>query len=83
MKRVFIEWSGPCAQADGPWMDIEEATKIKPLEARSIGFLIKETDEYLVLAASLHATNARAAGVMCIPKKNILNREEMGYVAQS
>ena len=35
------------------WLDLEEALKIKPPEVRSVGYVLKETKEYIILAADI------------------------------
>ena len=35
------------------WLDIEEALKIKPPEVHSVGYVLKETKEYIILAADI------------------------------
>ena len=35
------------------WLELEEALKIKPPEVRSVGYVLKETEEYIILAGDL------------------------------
>lgn len=35
------------------WLDLEEALKIKPPEVRSVGYVLKETKDYIILAADI------------------------------
>ena len=35
------------------WLDLEEALKIKPPEVRSVGYVLKETKEYIILAGDI------------------------------
>ena len=35
------------------WLDLEEALKIKPPEVRSVGYVLKETKDYIILAADM------------------------------
>jgi hypothetical protein len=35
------------------WLDLEDALKIKPPEVRSVGYVLKETKEYIILAGDL------------------------------
>jgi hypothetical protein len=30
------------------WLDLEEALKIKPPEVRSVGYVLKETKDYII-----------------------------------
>ena len=38
---------------ESDWLDLEEALKIKPPEVRSVGYVLKETEEYIILAADI------------------------------
>jgi len=35
------------------WLDLEDALKIKPPEVRSVGYVLKETKEYIILAGDI------------------------------
>jgi len=35
------------------WLELEDALKIKPPEVRSVGYVLKETKEYTILAADI------------------------------
>ena len=35
------------------WLDLEEALKIKPPEVRSVGYVLKETKDHIILAADI------------------------------
>jgi len=35
------------------WLDLEDALKIKPPEVRSVGYVLKETKDYIILAADM------------------------------
>ena len=47
-----IRWLDAYEMESG-WLDLEEALKIKPPEVRSVGYVLKETKEYIILAADI------------------------------
>jgi len=65
---VLIEWLD--AYASAGW---EDDSKAEPAPCKTIGFLIDETDTYVLLAATLgHSTETNAR--FAIPKGMILTR---------
>ena len=47
-----IRWLDAYEMESG-WLDLEEALKIKPPEVRSVGYVLKETKDYIILAADI------------------------------
>ena len=47
-----IKWLDAYEMESG-WLDLEDALKIKPPEVRSVGYVLKETKEYIILAGDL------------------------------
>jgi hypothetical protein len=47
-----IKWLDAYEMESG-WLDLEDALKIKPPEVRSVGYVLKETKEYIILAADI------------------------------
>ena len=47
-----IRWLDAYEMESG-WLDLEDALKIKPPEVRSVGYVLKETKEYIILAADI------------------------------
>ena len=47
-----IKWLDAYEMESG-WLDLEDALKIKPPEVRSVGYVLKETKEYTILAADI------------------------------
>lgn len=74
---VYVKWldSGYSLLADR-WQDIEEVKAlkdtIKPVE--TVGFLLEESADYLVLAQSYSESENSVRGGYIIYKKNILER---------
>ena len=51
-KLYVIRWLDAYEMESG-WLDLEDALKIKPPEVRSVGYVLKETKEYIILAADI------------------------------
>ena len=47
-----VRWLDAYEMESG-WLDLEDALKIKPPEVRSVGYVLKETKEYIILAADI------------------------------
>ena len=74
---VYVKWldSGYSLLADR-WQDVDEVKKlkdtIKPIE--TVGFLLEESADYLILAQSYSESENTVRGGYIIYKKNILER---------
>lgn len=74
---VYVKWLdfGYSLLADR-WQDIEDVKKlkdeIKPIE--TVGFLLEESADYLILAQSYSVSENSVRGGYIIYKKNILDR---------
>jgi hypothetical protein len=74
---VYVRWidSGYSLLADR-WQDIEDVKnlkdEIKPIE--TVGFLLEESADYLILAQSYSCSENSVRGGYIIYKKNILER---------
>lgn len=74
---VYVKWldSGYSLLADR-WQDIEDVKnlkdEIKPIE--TVGFLLEESTDYIILAQSYSCSENSVRGGYIIYKKNILER---------
>lgn len=59
------------------WLDLEDALKIKPPEVRSVGYVLKETKEYIILAGDLGSDqiDKDVGRVTVIPGQWIINKK--------
>ena len=73
MPRGTIEVQWVDSALDSGWTSVIDAVAKEPIHVRTIGFLIGETPEYIVVASSRHGTDA--AGIMRIPKVAILSEQ--------
>lgn len=77
--RIYrIDWLDHSGFTRGSWHDTEDTMELDPIFVTSIGYLLKETKEYIILASSI--TNAdHTAGESCILKSCIKKRKFLGY----
>ena len=61
------------------WLDLEEALKIKPPEVRSVGYVLKETKDYIILAADIGSNqiDKDVGRVTVIPGQWIVDKKEV------
>lgn len=80
-KRVYIEWCDALSAYD-EWTDISEVLEWADTNdwiVKEIGFILKETKQYILLASRIneqHDTD-RISSCIKIPKTWILKREDL------
>lgn len=73
---LYIEWLDHCSRKDGSWADPDElARELKPIVVSSVGWLIKETDHYLLLVSS--NAGGDNVGGDCLILKNCISRRRV------
>lgn len=72
MKLVYIEWWDHCSGTDR-WETLEEIGKLEPALAQTTGYLVKETDKYIIVAATIFEGQL-GLGAMCILKSCVKKR---------
>lgn len=77
-KLYYIEWLDPASVHTG-WFDLTEAeiNKLVPAEIKSVGWIIKENKEYIVLASSLIEKDNMGSGDTTILKGLIRKKVEL------
>lgn len=76
MKIEYIKWLDARGVSTG-WEHKEEIT-MDLSEVVSVGYVIEETEQKIVVAPNMDTTDSpQVAGVMAIPKVNILERYEL------
>jgi len=70
-KMIYIEWVDSATHYG--WRDRDE--KYLPLTITSIGFVLSETEDNIVISTSLDGVNEMAIGPMVIPKCSIKKRK--------
>ena len=79
MKLVIIEWVDVAGDS-GSWETMKELLKGKPLGCRSVGWVIKETDEYIHVVPNIAADpedEDEGFGGASIPKDYIKSIQEV------
>lgn len=77
MKRVVIHWLD--IHTDHGWEAVDKAVNLTPAECQTIGFIVGETPDYIVVSATyskadeIEETNSRTS----IPKGCIVRTEEL------
>lgn len=66
MDIFYIEWLDSSA-LEG-WQSIEEASELKPLMIKTVGFLLAETEESYTLTQSQNGPDGLVDYSLCIPK---------------
>jgi hypothetical protein len=70
MEMRYVEWRDSLASHG--WEPIEEARTLRPMDIKTVGFVIDEDDDYVTIAQSYdeRKTHGRphADNIICIPK---------------
>ena len=72
LKKVYVEWVDSARNND--WNTVDEInfkTSFRPIEVETVGWLIHETDDYIVVAQSIGYEPEQFCGTMTIPKCSI------------
>ena len=80
MKTVRIDWVDSCV-SDTRWQLLEDFdTDIEPINISTYGMVVKENDDYIVVAQSYGTNPPQICSTMSIPKgyiKKITEIEEI------
>ena len=85
MKLVYIKWIDAFG-VGAEWQPIEEMLGDAPMECESVGWIAKETKNYILIVPHIHGAvtvgaNRRSEesgwGDMAIPQKAILERKDL------
>tara|TARA_R110002096_G_scaffold14804_1_gene52299 strand:+ start:1251 stop:1541 length:291 start_codon:yes stop_codon:yes gene_type:complete len=52
---------------DEPWIDLKEAKEMKPIEMKTLGYIIEANDDYVVVASTLCSDGETVGSVNSIP----------------
>lgn len=76
LKLYYIEWLDPSSEHNG-WFELvqNELEKLKPCVCQSVGWVIKETEEYIVIVSSLIPDDKQASNDVCIVKSLITKQK--------
>tara|TARA_R100000458_G_C8203119_1_gene193038 strand:+ start:600 stop:878 length:279 start_codon:yes stop_codon:yes gene_type:complete len=66
-KCVVIQWVD-INSFDGAWLDIKESKKLEPVNMETIGWIIHETKDYVVIVSTFDSSGDLAGSTNAIPK---------------
>jgi hypothetical protein len=72
----WIEWYDHCSLEGGGWRDMNDWDQLGPLRIVSLGFVVRETDEIVVIVPH-YTDDDKGCGDMCILKANIISRRPL------
>lgn len=79
-KVYYISWWDHCSHTTTEWRDIEEAEELEPVLCHTVGYLLHETDDSIVLGQTIHSVedfNDKYSGDQMIIKKLIKEQKEI------
>ena len=53
---------------DGSWIGLDDAKSLKPAPMETLGWIIKETEDYIVIASTLDMNDEIVGNVNAIPR---------------
>jgi len=68
-KYVEVKWCD--ATGNSAVIDIDEAMKLKPAKVTSHGYLLKETNDFIIICSTMYE-DGMVSEIVCIPKKWVL-----------
>ena len=74
-KIVRLEWADITGNSE-PWYTIEDALELEPAHMTTIGWLIADNPDYIIISSTL-GTKKEASDINCIPKSAIKSIEEI------
>ena len=75
MQLVRVTWLDAYSLSSG-WKSVEEARKLKPVEVKSVGYVLNDAGTHLVIASSL-TDDGDCDGDLVIPAAWICKIEEL------
>ena len=76
-KVVVLEWEDITGNTE-PWYTIEDALELEPAHMTTIGWLIADNSDYVIVSSTL-GTKKEASDINCIPRSAIKSIEEIIY----
>lgn len=70
---LLVDWIDITGNDEKPWMTLEEAQAFTPAPMTTVGFLIRETPDFLTLCSTLG--QEEAGNLNCIPKGCIKSKK--------
>ena len=70
-KRVCVLWLDITSKTE-PWICHEEAIEMRPATMRTVGWVLEDNSEYIIIASTVDTSDELVGDVNCIPKGVIL-----------
>ena len=68
MKLVLVHWIDIIGDDHNPWSSLEQAKDMKPEPISTIGKVVEDNDEFMVVASSWNDQGGLLGNLNCIPK---------------
>lgn len=68
MKIVLVHWIDIIGDDHNPWSSLEQAKDMKPEPISTIGKVVEDNDEFMVVASSWNDQGGLLGNLNCIPK---------------
>ena len=68
MKLVLVHWIDIIGDDHNPWSSLEPAKDMKPEPISTIGKVVEDNDEFMVVASSWNDQGGLLGNLNCIPK---------------
>lgn len=78
LRSAFIIWNDACSTDD--WLAIDEAKKSTLARIHTLGFIVNQTDDNLIVALNHDISNNSVSQFITIPKPWILSFVEFDYI---
>jgi len=66
-RLVMVEWIDAISHDGGAWLSADD-DNLEPSNCRSVGWVLKDTERYIHIAAHFSNDGADMGGDICIPK---------------
>jgi hypothetical protein len=77
-KLELIEWVDSYSFYE-QWDFIKEIAEPEIIKCKSVGFIIKETNDSIMILPHISGENEAGRGGICIPKISIVKRTQLNY----
>jgi len=68
VKLVLVHWIDIIGDDHNPWSSLEQAKDMKPEPISTIGKVVEDNDEFMVVASSWNDQGGLLGNLNCIPK---------------
>jgi hypothetical protein len=75
-KIVLIEWVDSYSVYE-QWDFLKDLKEPEIMKCKSVGFIVKETNESILIMPHISGDNEAGKGGICIPKLSIIKRTEL------